>query len=133
MRRYRRPPGVVAVGPPNVHLSRMLCVSNPSDLRFLRGIRARFVHGLLVLAIATGAFTGAAAQDVSGFEHLRAGRYDDAVKTLRSEALDGNAAALSAWVICSPRDRGLRRRGRRPPKREWSAALKARVPFSALP
>ncbi len=76
----------------------MLCVSNPSDLRFLRGIRARFVHGLLVLATAASGFTDAAAQDTSGFEHLRAGRYDDAVKTLRSEALDGNAAALSGWV-----------------------------------
>ena len=98
MRRYRRPPGVVAVGPPHVHLLRMLSVSNPSDLRFLRGIRARFVQGLLVLATAAGAFTDAAAQDAAGFEHLRAGRYDEAVQTLRSQARDGSPAALSAWV-----------------------------------
>ena len=49
-------------------------------------------------AAAYPAHTGAAAQDASGFEALRAGRYDEAVRTLRAQALDGNAAALSGWV-----------------------------------
>jgi len=49
--------------------------------------------GILPLTTAPGA-----AQDTDGFGALRAGRYDEAVRTLREPALDGDAAALSAWV-----------------------------------
>ena len=54
----------------------------------------------VVLATLLGASTEAAAfaQDADGFAALRAGRYDEAVRTLRPAALDGNAAALSGWV-----------------------------------
>ena len=38
------------------------------------------------------------AQEAAGFAALRAGRYDEAVRVLRAEALDGSAAALSGWV-----------------------------------
>ena len=41
---------------------------------------------------------GKAPQEATGFEALRAGRYSDAVRALRRQALDGNAAALSGWV-----------------------------------
>ena len=41
---------------------------------------------------------GKAPQEATGFEALRTGRYDDAVRALRRQALDGNAAALSGWV-----------------------------------
>ena len=74
----------------------MLFVLNPSRRHRPCGPLATTV--LLVLATLGATFAGAAAQDAPGFEHLRAGRYDDAVKTLRSEALDGSRAALSAWV-----------------------------------
>ncbi len=53
---------------------------------------------LLVVATAATAFRSAVAQNPPGFEHLRAGRYDEAVRALRAEALDGNASALSGWV-----------------------------------
>ncbi len=53
---------------------------------------------LLVLATAGTAFGSSAAQEDPGFGHLRAGRYDEAVRALRSPALDGDAAALSGWV-----------------------------------
>ena len=42
--------------------------------------------------------TEAAPQEAPGFAALRAGRYDAAVRALRAQALDGNAAALSGWV-----------------------------------
>ena len=51
-----------------------------------------------LLVLASAATTFVAAQQPPGFEALRAGRYDDAVRTLRAQALDGNAAALSGWV-----------------------------------
>ena len=62
---------------------------------------------ILAVTVPPLAFTGAAArtphnghapQDASGFEALRSGRYDEAVRSLRAQALDGNAAALSGWV-----------------------------------
>ena len=40
----------------------------------------------------------AAPQDPAGFAALRTGAYDEAVRLLRAEALEGNAAALSGWV-----------------------------------
>ena len=74
----------------------MLFVPNPYRARRSRGLGAAAT--VLVLATAPIGGTGAAAQDASGFEALRAGRYDEAVRTLRAQALDGNAAALSGWV-----------------------------------
>ena len=62
---------------------------------------------LLALTTAAAAFTGGPAralhvgkapQEATGLEALRAGRYGDAVRALRRQALDGNAAALSGWV-----------------------------------
>ena len=88
--------GIVAASVPKVHLSRMLFVPNPYRARRSRGLGAAAT--VLVLATAPIGVTGAAAQDPSGFEALRAGRYDEAVRTLRAQALDGNAAALSGWV-----------------------------------
>lgn len=38
------------------------------------------------------------AGEAAGFAALRAGRYDEAVQSLRAEALAGSAAALSGWV-----------------------------------
>ena len=70
--------------------------SNPSSLRRPCGPRA--LTALLVLASAAAALVPAAAQDAPGFEALRAGRYDEAVRTLRAQALDGDASALSGWV-----------------------------------
>ena len=69
-----------------------------NSLRLLRPRGPLATTTLLVLATAASTFTGAAAQPPPGFEALRAGRYDEAVRTLRSQALDGNAAALSGWV-----------------------------------
>ena len=40
----------------------------------------------------------AAPQDAAGFAALRTGAYDDAVRALRAQALEGNAAALTGWV-----------------------------------
>jgi len=74
----------------------MFLVARPPSLRRPFGPLA--VTTLLVLATAATAFGSAAAQQAPGFEHLRAGRYDEAVRALRAEALDGNAAALSGWV-----------------------------------
>ena len=58
--------------------------------------------GLFVGAITAAASEAprpaAAPQDATGFAALRAGQYDEAARTLRAEALDGNAAALSGWV-----------------------------------
>ena len=53
--------------------------------------------------LAASAWAGAAqaqrvAGEAAGFAALRAGRYDEAVRALRAEALGGNAAALSGWV-----------------------------------
>ena len=42
--------------------------------------------------------TGAAPQDGAGFAALRSGAYDEAVRELRAQALDGSEAALSGWV-----------------------------------
>ena len=62
---------------------------------------------VLALVAAPFAFAGgavhalriaAAPQETSGFAALRTGAYDDAVRALRTQALDGNAAALSGWV-----------------------------------
>ena len=78
-----------------VHLSWMLFVPNPSRFRRPHGPLAATLSLLLATA---AAFTAAAAQDPPGFEHLRAGRYDEAIQALRTEARDGNAAALSGWV-----------------------------------
>ena len=71
-------------------------VPNPPSCRRLHGPLAAVP--LLVLATAATAFAAATAQDPSGFEHLRAGRYDEAIRALRTEARDGSAAALSGWV-----------------------------------
>ena len=71
----------------------MLFVPTPRRLHRPHGPLA--ATPLLLLATAAAAFTTAAAQDPSGFEHLRAGRYDEAVRALRSQARDGNAA----WVM----------------------------------
>ena len=79
-----------------VHLSWMLFVLNPFRLHRPRGPLA--TTALLVLATLAATFAGAAAQDASGFEHLRVGRYDEAVRALRAPALDGNASALRGWV-----------------------------------
>ena len=54
--------------------------------------------GALAAAVPGAPQTEAAPQDAVGFAALRAGRYDEAVRTLRQQALDGNAAALSGWV-----------------------------------
>ena len=53
---------------------------------------------LVALATASATFAGATAQDAPGFEALRAGRYDEAARTLRSRTLGGSAVALSGWV-----------------------------------
>ena len=74
----------------------MFPVARPPSLRLT--LRPLAVTTLLVLATAATAFGSTAAQQSLGFEHLRAGRYDEAVRTLRTEALDGSAAALSGWV-----------------------------------
>ena len=74
----------------------MLFVLKPSRLDRVR--RPLAATTLLVLATAASAFIDAAAQEAPGFEALRAGRYDEAVRTLRAQALDGNASALSGWV-----------------------------------
>ncbi len=68
----------------------------------------RMLHALPIIAlaiapaVATTAWplgvTVAAAQDAAGYTALRAGEYDDAVRTLRGPALAGNADALSGWV-----------------------------------
>ena len=54
------------------------------------------------LALAGGAAnalgTGAAPQDASGFAALRSGAYDEAVRQLRPQALEGNGDALAGWV-----------------------------------
>jgi len=42
--------------------------------------------------------TSVAAQEAAGFSALRAGRYDEAVRTLRPQALDGDGPALAGWV-----------------------------------
>ena len=55
-------------------------------------------HTFLVLATAGTTLGSTAPQEATGFAALRAGRYDDAVRALRPQALDGNAAALSGWV-----------------------------------
>lgn len=86
----------MAPRPPKVHLSWMPFGSNPSSLRRPCGPRA--LTALLVLASAAAALVPAAAQEAPGFEALRAGRYDEAMRALRTQALEGNAAALSGWV-----------------------------------
>ena len=53
---------------------------------------------LLVLATAATAFGSTTPQDAPGFQALRAGRHDDAVRALRPQALDGNPAALTGWI-----------------------------------
>ena len=40
----------------------------------------------------------AGGQEADGFDALRAGRYDEAARSLRGLALDGDAAARSGWV-----------------------------------
>ncbi len=42
--------------------------------------------------------TGAAPQDAAGFAALRSGAYDEAVRELRTRALEGSEAALAGWV-----------------------------------
>ena len=54
--------------------------------------------GALAAAVPGTPQTEAAPRDAPGFAALRAGRYDEAVRALRAQALDGNAAALSGWV-----------------------------------
>ena len=82
-----------------VHLSCMRFIPDPSLLRRPRGPLVAIPLLALLTATAAAAFADhAAAQDASGFEHLRAGRYDEAVRALRAEARDGNAPALSGWV-----------------------------------
>ena len=53
---------------------------------------------LLVLATAATAFGSTTPQDAPGFQALRVGRHDDAVRALRPQALDGNPAALTGWI-----------------------------------
>ena len=47
--------------------------------------------------LAAGA-TSVAAQEAADLSALRAGRYDEAVRTLRPQAVDGNGSALAGWV-----------------------------------
>ena len=54
--------------------------------------------GALAAAVPGAPRTEAPPQDAVGFAALRAGRYDEAVRTLRPQALDGSSAALSGWV-----------------------------------
>ena len=54
--------------------------------------------GALAAAVPGAPRTEAPPQDAAGFAALRAGRYDEAVRTLRPQALDGSSAALSGWV-----------------------------------
>ena len=54
--------------------------------------------GTLATAAPRAPQSEAAPQEAPGFVALRAGRYDEAVRTLRPQALDGSAAALSGWV-----------------------------------
>jgi len=42
--------------------------------------------------------TSVSAQEAAGLSALRAGRYDEAVRALRPDAIDGSAAALAGWV-----------------------------------
>ncbi|MCY3545371.1 MAG: tetratricopeptide repeat protein [Gemmatimonadetes bacterium] len=42
--------------------------------------------------------TSVAAQEADGLSALRAGRYDEAVRALRADALAGNGPALAGWV-----------------------------------
>lgn len=49
-------------------------------------------------AVSAAPFATATAQEADGHSALRAGRYDEAVRALRPEALGGNGPALSGWV-----------------------------------
>ena len=64
----------------------------------LAGIEARPTHRALRPTGLVAMQSGSAPQEAPGFEALRAGRYDDAIRALRPQALDGNPAALSGWV-----------------------------------
>jgi len=48
--------------------------------------------------VAAAPFAVAAAQEATGLSALRAGQYDEAVRSLRPQALDGNGPALAGWV-----------------------------------
>ncbi|MDE2980630.1 MAG: tetratricopeptide repeat protein [Gemmatimonadota bacterium] len=49
-------------------------------------------------AVAAAPFAAATAQEADGLSALRAGRYAEAVRALRPDAVAGNAAALAGWV-----------------------------------
>ena len=53
------------------------------------------LFALLCLGVAA---TSVAAQEADGLSALRAGRYDEAVRALRTAALAGNGPALAGWV-----------------------------------
>lgn len=70
-------------------------------IRRIRPIRRIVLLALLWLgagAVAATPFATATAQEAAGLAALRAGRYDEAVRTLRPQALDGNGHALAGWV-----------------------------------
>ena len=69
--------------------------------RRIRRIRRIVLLALLWLgasAVAATPFAAATAQEAAGLAALRAGRYDEAVRTLRPQALGGNGPALAGWV-----------------------------------
>ena len=74
----------------------------PQGVAPLRPRRGSAVAVFAVLLATWAHADVAAAQETppeaAGFAALRAGRYDDAVRTLRGEARAGSAAALSGWV-----------------------------------
>ncbi|MDE2872406.1 MAG: tetratricopeptide repeat protein [Gemmatimonadota bacterium] len=70
----------------------------PRPLRLHRPCGPLAASTLLVLATAGTTLGSTAPQEDPGFAALRAGRYDNAVRALRPQALDGNPAALSGWV-----------------------------------